>query len=561
MSEAAAVHESGRVWRVNPIWQKSARSRLRSRHLLSWGVVTVTVSLFVAMLIYMTMTEQEMAPPRDAAKAVLPAIIVIQAVLLMMFGTGVVAAGVSQERDEGLIDYQRMTPMSPTAKILGYLFGLPVREYALFALTLPLVAAAAWMSGFSLLTLAHFYLVFFTSVWVYHLTAMAAGMISPKPRLAQMLSVGLVVVLYFVLPNLSRVGITFFEFLTIRPTFFGLLQQELPEHMRAPAEASGIDSFRAVPFFGGSLHPTVYSLLVQGFLMATMFVMVHRKWRNPSHHILSKAGALAAFVGIAVFVLASVWAVVVQDEAYRRIFAAFDESWHNGVRQPESLEVMLVLYTGIVGAAFFALVTAVTGSRDSVLEGWRRAGKLGAGRLPWNGDAASSLPVALAMLAAALGGGLLLMGPVRASGAYFVEGPSAESMAVLLAAAVGSALFVQGLREWLSLRVFSLAVFLLWVVPFFAMAILFAAFEAWELGSYVGLPCPPVLLFFSLAELLGSTTRPPGVTAEFAPPELVAYTGPASVTGASAYLAAGVALQVVRARYRARVREKGLAQG
>jgi hypothetical protein len=557
MTDAPVDIRHGGLWRVNPIWQKSARARLRPRHLIGWGVVTMTVTLFVAMIIYTTMTERRLTTREIAAEAVLPAVVVIQAVLLMMFGTGVVASGISQERDEGLLDYQRMTPMSPTAKILGYLFGLPVREYALFAMTLPVVAAAAWISHFSLLTLAHFYLVFFTSVWVYHLTAMAAGMIAPKPRLAQMVAVGLVVVLYFVLPNLSRLGITFFEFLTIRPTFFGLLQQELPEHLRAPAEATGIDSFRDVPFFTASIHPTVYTLLVQGFLLATMFAMVHRKWRNPSHHVLSKAGALAVFVGITVFVLASVWAVIAQDSAYKQIFASFDDRWLPGERIPESLEVMLILYIGILGGAFIALVTAATASRHTVLEGWRRAAKRRANRLPWNSDAASSLPLAAAMLALAIGGGMLLILPVRDCGAYFSAGPTTGTVAVLALGAVGSGLFLQAMREWLSLRVYALAIFLLWVPPFFAMAILYSAFEAWKPGAYLGLPCPPVLLAFSLAEMLRSTTPLFEGPREFLPGELVRIAGPASVFGANAYMAAGLLAQAVRFRHRARLRARG----
>jgi len=165
----------GRLLSVNPIWQKSLRSRLRVRHMLSWGVVTLTITAFVFLITYTTMTEQEMASGQDAAKATIPGVIVIQGILLMAFGSGAVSSGIATERDKGLVDYQRMTPMSPTAKILGYMFGLPAREYFLFALPLPFVAIAVAISDFSLLALGHFYLVFFTSVWVYHMTALVAG--------------------------------------------------------------------------------------------------------------------------------------------------------------------------------------------------------------------------------------------------------------------------------------------------------------------------------------------------------------------------------------------------
>ena len=112
---------------VNPIWLKSARARLRWKHVISWGTVTVSLTAFVFMIIYMNMTEQMGATAATAAKATIPGIVVVQSVILMMLGTGAVASGIAQERDDRLIDYQRLTPMSQASKILGYLFGLPVR--------------------------------------------------------------------------------------------------------------------------------------------------------------------------------------------------------------------------------------------------------------------------------------------------------------------------------------------------------------------------------------------------------------------------------------------------
>jgi hypothetical protein len=556
MSQAAGL----RLFDVNPIWQKSLRSRLRMRHVLSWGAVTVTITAFVCLMTYLTMTQQELASPQNAAKAVLPALVVIQAILLMMFGTGAVAAGVAQERDEGLLDYQRMTPMSPTSKILGYLFGLPVREYFLFALTLPFVVVAVWISKFDLLTLLHFYAVFFTSVWVYHMTGLAAGMVAAKPRLASMLSMGLVAALYFVLPNLSRLGITFFEFLTIRPTFFGLLYQELPIEMRPPAEASGIDAFRDVPFFAGVIHPTAYTLLVQGFMLTTLFMVAWRKWRNQSCHVLSKGGALFVYFGVLVFLLASLWAVVSQEDAYRQVFGALDDHLASGPRSPETLEVLLMLSMIIVSVAYLLIVAAVTPSRHTAIEGWRRAKKLGRARLDWNSDAASSVVVSTLMVAGGVGAGALVMMQAWRAG-YFERGPSAGSAAIVVLSMVGTAAFVQGLRERSSLRVFGVTVFLLWMIPFFTMMIMLAAFEAFTAGSYVGLACPPVAHGYAIVSLLESLTLVQGVDVSFLPDELEGQGPGLALTGAVGYGAAGALLQVARIRRRRELREIGYEGG
>ena len=529
---------------LNPLWQKSARSRLRMRHLLSWGLVTVAITAFVFLITYMTMTERELATPEVAAKTTLPALIIIQAIVLMMFGTGAVAMGVAQERDEGLLDYQRMTPMSPRTKILGYLFGLPVREYLLFALTLPFVMAAAWISNFSLLTLAHFYVVFFTSVWVYHMTGLVAGMIAPNARLAAFISMALVALLYFALPNLSRIGITFFEFLTIRPTLFGLIYQELPADMRPRAEASGIDTFRDVPFFAWMLHPTVYSLLVQGFLLATMYMIAHRKWRDQTRHLLSKSGALLVYLGVIFFLLASVCALVGREDAYWSVFRRFEREF--GPPQ-EILMLLLFLSMLIMGVAYVLIISVVTPSRFTAVAGLRRARKLGHARVGLNADAASSLPLALLLLAISIGAGASIMALAIGSGRYFDHGPDLYAIGVLIVGVLGAGLFVQGLREWTSLRVYGIGLFLLWMLPFFAMMILIAAFEEFVPGTYIGLPCPPVSLGFALMQMLETTSAVAGVDPRYMPDEIAADAVAITTTGAAGYAIAAITVQLARA--------------
>lgn len=542
---------------INPLWRKGLRSRCRPKHLLSWGAIWLTISTFVFLIIYTTMVEQEVSTKADAAKAALPGILVIQAIILMMFGTGAVAAGVSQERDEGLLDYVRMTPMSPTAKIIGSLFGLPAREYLLFAMTMPLVAVIVAISGFSLLTLGHFYLVFFTSVLVYHMTALVVGMVSPKPRLASMMSMGLVVVLYFALPNLSRIGITFFEFLTIRPTFLGLLQQEMPESLRMRAEMNGIDTFRPVPFFAGEIRPTIYTLLVQGFLIAAMFSVVRRNWRDTRNHLFSKAGALVVFSGVTVFTLASLWAVVAQDEAYNDLFDPLGYHASEG-RIPETFFFLLMTCLVIVGGTYVFLVCAVTPSKSRTLSGFRHARRLGRQGLELGGDAASSLPVAAVMLAIMLGAGFAIMSLAIRRGDYFVSAPGLIQSVTVVALFVSIGLFIQGAAEAMSLRLFGVAMFLFWMIPFFSMVIMFAAFEQFEQGLYLGQPCPPISLGLALAWML-ETTAPPLQHAggfRFLPPENEIRFSPSNIAtaGATGYTMLMLFVQGLRLRHRRNLR-------
>ena len=98
---------------LNPLWLKGVWSRCRIRHLASWGVLWLTLATFVSLLVYLVLTEQERASTADAAKWSLLGILIIQAIILMFFGTGAVALGVSQERDEQLLDYVAHDPDEP----------------------------------------------------------------------------------------------------------------------------------------------------------------------------------------------------------------------------------------------------------------------------------------------------------------------------------------------------------------------------------------------------------------------------------------------------------------
>jgi len=545
----------------NPIWIARARARLRPRHVLSWGAVTLTITTFVFIMIYRNVKEHEIGTMATAAKSTLPAIVIIQGILLMFIGTGAVASAVSQDRDQGLLDYQRMTPMSPTAKIIGYLFGLPVREYFLFALTLPFVVLAAIMSGFSFLTLLHFYAVFFTSVWVYHMTALMAGMVAPKPRLATSFSMGMVVVLYFVLPMLSRLGISYFEFLTIRPTFFGLIDRELPDAARDVGPLSSITPFRDVPFFTASLHPTVYTLMVQSFLIAVMYVVVHRKWRNQNAHVLSKSQGIAVYMGVVFFLLASIWPIITRPDVFDRVFRSYD--WAR--QMPEAFALMLLVFVSlaICGVVGLVVIATTCPSRFRVVESLRRARRLGRQRPSFDSDGASALPVAIAIIVISCAAGALVFSLAARSGRFFDRPPTVAEWAppALLIALV--VLFVQGFRERFSLRVFAVSVFLLWMVPFFAMAIIWSADEEEVLGAYIGIPCPAVAVWLVVVHMFEQVPLADGTHMEFAPPDIRQSLGTMTLTSLAFYgvLAAysQVSLFIAKRALRTRVHDPSAA--
>ena len=99
-------------------------------------------------------------------------------------GTGSVAGGISREAADGMVDYQRLTPMTPLSKIVGYLFGLPIREYVLFATTLPFTIYCIFVGNIPLGVVAEVYGMLFTSAILYHLTGCVAGTVVKRRHFA-----------------------------------------------------------------------------------------------------------------------------------------------------------------------------------------------------------------------------------------------------------------------------------------------------------------------------------------------------------------------------------------
>ena len=128
-------HPAWRVW-SNPLFLRYCRSRLRIRGL---GVALLATVLVAGFLVAMSNSigVRSHTNPIDAARGALIPLLVVQGIILFVLGTAQVAGGMTAERDEGVIDYQRLIPMTPLAKVVGYVFGLPVREYAMFFASLP----------------------------------------------------------------------------------------------------------------------------------------------------------------------------------------------------------------------------------------------------------------------------------------------------------------------------------------------------------------------------------------------------------------------------------------
>ncbi|MFI4860740.1 MAG: hypothetical protein ACIAXF_08685 [Phycisphaerales bacterium JB063] len=501
---------------TNPLVMRGIRTRLRPQAMLSAALITITISGFLYTMVYITTVNNTQMPEdvtpvqqehlvRAAAKSAMMPLIFLQGIILMVLGTGAAAGGIARERSDRLLDYHRVSPMPPHAKILGLLFGLPIREYFMFALTLPFVGYAAYKGHVPLFALLQFYVVFISSVWLYHLTGMVSGMIVDRPWRAGFVVQGLVIGLYVGLPQLSAFGLTSFEYLTARPAFYGIVQQHLltdwseigsmGEGWRQAREQLRILRWKSVAFFNLKMHPLVFSLMVQSFVLAILYTVIHRKWLGESRLALSKPTGLVFFALLQLFVLGSLLGLLWDAASFTEMVKS-GGNIANAVSRGEQwvawrFAFAALAVSGIAGTILLHIITPTWHQQVNAL---RKARKRGRARLPLLSDAASPWPVALGVIAMSAVAYMFIVREIGHAG-VLDDGPhmSAAWGGVLFLSLALCTVFL--LREQVGAKPFTMAMFLFWVVPFLAWAILYFGLRREVLAVFICLPCPVTTIY------------------------------------------------------------------
>lgn len=484
-----------------PLIVKGVRTRLRPLQAVTWAIITVVAATFLYSFVYWNTTQHSNTSPEAAARATIVPLMVMQGVILMGLGTGAVAGGMAKERTYRLLDYQRLTPMRPSAKIIGMLLGLPIREYFMFVVTLPFVAFAAYRGGLAFGILLQFYIVFLSSVLVYHMTGLAAGMAVAKPWRAGAFSQGMVVMLYLILPQFSQYGFTFFEYLTVRPMFLGIVQQHLmPRELSLETVRQALQTYRweSVAFFSMKIHPTLFSLLVQGFAMLCMYTVVSRKWRGETRLPFSKPFAICFFIFTQVFLVGSVIPVLHNDLLFEGLSKGVARSTEMLTNERQTGVLTLLLVTlFIAGVVSLGAVHMTTSTWHQSVHGLRRHHKRGnVGKLSWFDDAASSLPLAIALgLIACISFLAVYRAAMHAE--RISMGADYGNVLVALLFFLAVLIAAQQVREQGGERVFVMGIFAAWVVPLLAMVVVLSAFNRPVLAAYISLPFPAAGLYIS----------------------------------------------------------------
>jgi hypothetical protein len=388
----------------NPILRRYWRSRLRP----VWLGVTIVVALvlagFIATISYLPLRYRGNLSEADAARAAFLPLLILQAVFVMFLGTGAVGSGILQEAEEGMIEYQRLTPLSPLAKVLGYLFGLPARQYVSFAVTAIFSALSILIGKIPLKAWGPVYLVFFSSAILYHLLALITGLIIKSRWRAGVISLGFVIILNFVLPNLANFGFIIFSHLTIRPVIMANFLDLTPQWRGMWGNVPQSISSPSVLFFGLNVSHLAFSLIVQGSLILTFIIILVRRWRDEQAHLLGKCYAVGFLIWIQVILLGNVLPLLGRGSVITNVLKS------RGIFSPEvysltgryEARALGVLYGVISLLLLLPVISCITPKEDTQMIAFRRKKKFAQSRIPWCSDGATAAP--FAWIAAGLSG-------------------------------------------------------------------------------------------------------------------------------------------------------------
>ena len=465
------IHPAWRIW-SNPIFRRYCRSRLRPRGLGIWILIAVLIAgflFFLARAISMNRVDMSLV---DAERTPIIPLFVFQALILFILGTAQVSGGMTAETDEGVIDYQRLIPMTPLAKTLGYMFGLPVREYVMFLATLPFTAWAFWKGHVDIKVWFPLYAVFITSTWTYHLTGLLTGTVVRNRRWAFLVSIILVFGLYTIIPQIARFGFVFFKYLTVTPVFRESLPGMLPRSAAAIAETVQ-KLVPTVKFFGLGFPEAIFTVFCQGGLILTFIIMLCRRWRRAESLLLGKLWATGFFIWVQILLLGNALPLIEPGNLFpsreisRRLLAA--SGW-----APHAWEAVAMsgLY-GLVTLLFiYSITLLITPSFEIQIRGWRRVRKQGGTSLPFLTDATTASGwVTLMALAGAIGWFVFTRALIESRWFPGHEVPL-QTLGFFAAILLSAGLGFQALLEARGWRTLGLAIIFAGVVPLMIGAVL-----------------------------------------------------------------------------------------
>ncbi len=419
-------------WLDNPIFIKHVRSRLRRQPLAAGAVVVIVLCMCIVWAGY----ENNAFVDGRAFEWLM----ILQAIILIVMGASQVSSAVGGAKASGILDFHRVSPLTPTELTLGFFFGAPIREYVLFACTLPFVMLFMAFGVPSVHGFTQIVILMVAVAWVFHGLALLNSLIMKGQRSARG-AVGVIVVFVLFFFNAMRMG-------------------------RFIPSVALFDEDGRWTFFGYSLPWLAVMLMYVAYVLFFLYLAARRKMGSERIHPLSKPQAITALASLSVLLLAGVWA-----------------NDYHGIL--ETVALYLLVITALLS------ILMVTPNHAEYIKGLWRAQRQGRSHLPWWDDLSLNrvfLVITCAIVLATANVARSVVGddPSDKFGAHAFPGnfPLAIAIGVLVVAYFGMALQYFLIRFGRrGVTYFALFLFLAWLVPLVTGTVLAMASMRGDVGA------------------------------------------------------------------------------
>ena len=337
------------MWVDNPLFVKHLRSRLRRSQFFAPAVVVGVICICIAYASYINNW--------FVNGWAFGMLLGLQVVVLGIMGATQVSSAVGGARESGILDFHRVSPLSPTAVTLGFFFGAPVREYVLAGMTLPFALICAAQDAPSLGGMVQSEVVLLLGCWLLHAISLLTSLASKKPKASTKGAVGVIVFLLIFGGQLSFMGLS--------------------------RVAGTVSNSPMLGFFGLWLPWLAFVLLYGLPLLFFLMLASVRKMRAERAHAYTKIEALIALAVEAILILGATW----------------------GLRDFPHLPLFVTYVTSAVG---LVLILTITPNLGEFTKGVRRAEREGRSRVSYWDDRALNRVAVFALSA------LVLIAPTAA---------------------------------------------------------------------------------------------------------------------------------------------------
>ncbi len=443
----------------NPVLVKHLRSRLRPAQVAPW--------LAVALILCLCIVWAGQAFGIYANGVAMSLILGLEVLILVFAGAQQVGGSIGGARESGILDFHRVSPQPPSWLAFGFFLGAPVREYLLFAVTVPFALLIAFLSPAGVGVLFGLWVALLFAAWIIHAIALLGGLVSKKPKGATRGGIAGIFILAIFLGQPISGGIYF--------------------------AATRLQTNMTIPFFGVPLPWVLFVLIYEVVILGFLFLASARRMRSETAHVYTKAEALGCMAVLTLVLLGGFW----------------------GYEQVEGL-VLAMIYA--LTAAACVLVATVTPGQAEYVRGLRRAFHAGRRRPSVWSDEGTNQVVTYALAALILVGCTITWEVIVGRD---VGGPTTYSQTIAVAVFV-AAYFGLGL-QYFRLRLpksgttyFTLFLFLVWLLPIMVGSISIGAGVNKDIGPII-LALSPLAGVFMSSGLVNETFAESARLAALAP--------------------------------------------